>query len=174
MASKASEKSPNIEHQLRKTPVAVIGMASLFPKASNLPEYWDNILKKIDCVTEVPPSRWSIEDYYDPNPSAPDKSYNKRGGFLPDIDFDPTEFGLPPNILEVTDISQLLSLVVARDALDDAGYGEGREWNRQMAGVILGVVGVSMKLYVPLMSRLQYPVWEKVLRASGVSREDTA
>ncbi len=34
------------------------------------------------------------------------------------------EFGLPPNILEVTDVSQLLSLVVARDALEDAGYGE--------------------------------------------------
>jgi len=33
------------------------------------------------------------------------------------------EFGLPPNILEVTDASQLLGLIAARDAFNDAGYG---------------------------------------------------
>src|SRR5271157_455108 len=173
MGSKASKKTHDINYQLRNTPVAVIGMASIFPQASNLQEYWDNILNKINCVSDVPASRWNVEDYYDPDPHAPDKSYCKRGGFIPDIDFDPTEFGLPPNILEVTDVSQLLSLVVARDALEDAGYGEGAEFDRENTGVILGVVGVSTKLYVPLMARLQYPIWEKVLKASGVSDEDT-
>ena len=173
MKSKSVDPAREFDTQLQKNPVAVIGLASLFPKATNVQEYWDNILKKIDCLSEVPASRWSVEDYYDPDPKAPDKAYNKRGGFIPDIDFDPTEFGLPPNILEVTDISQLLGLVVAKDALEDAGYGEGREFKRDTTGVILGVVGVSMKLYVPLMSRLQYPVWEKVLKASGVSDADT-
>ena len=173
MVSKSSKKTNDINYQLRNTPVAVIGMASIFPKASNLQEYWDNILNKINCVTDVPANRWSVEDYYDPDPHTPDKSYCKRGGFMPDIDFDPTEFGLPPNILEVTDVSQLLSLVVAKDALEDAGYGEGQEFDRENTGVILGVVGVSTKLYVPLMARLQYPIWEKVLKASGVSDEDT-
>ena len=33
------------------------------------------------------------------------------------------EFGIPPSILEVTDVSQLLSLVVAKEAMEDAGYG---------------------------------------------------
>jgi acyl transferase domain-containing protein len=157
----------------KTTPIAIIGMASIFPKASNLHEYWDNILRKIDCVTDVPPSRWNIEDYYDPDPSAADKTYCKRGGFIPDIDFDPAEFGLPPNILEVTDVSQLLSLVVARDALEDAGYGENSQFARDLTGVILGVVGMSSKLFSPLMNRLQYPVWEKVLRNCGLSNDDT-
>jgi acyl transferase domain-containing protein len=105
---------------------------------------------------------------------VPDKTYCKRGAFIPDIDFDPMEFGLPPNILEVTDVSQLLSLVVARDALEDAGYGEDIEFDRSTTGVVLGVVGMASKLFTPLMTRLQYPVWEKVLRSSGVSEtEDT-
>ena len=108
MKSKSTDPAREFDNQLQKNPVAVIGLASLFPKATNVQEYWDNILKKIDCLSEVPASRWSVEDYYDPDPKAPDKAYNKRGGFIPDIDFDPTEFGLPPNILEVTDISQLL------------------------------------------------------------------
>jgi hypothetical protein len=50
------------------TPVAIIGMASILPQASNLPEYWDNILRKIDCVIDIPDSRWSAEEYYDPDP----------------------------------------------------------------------------------------------------------
>jgi acyl transferase domain-containing protein len=154
-------------------PIAIIGMASIFPQANNLPEYWDNILQKLDCVIDVPQSRWNLADYYDPDPSTPDKSYCKRGGFIPDVDFDPMEFGLPPNILEITDVSQLLSLVIAKEAMEDAGYGENSGFSRQNTGVILGLVGVSSKLYTPLMTRLQYPVWEKVLKSAGISDEDT-
>lgn len=81
---------------LQRTPIAIVGLAGIFPQASNAQEYWENILGKIDCLTDVPPSRWRLEDYYDPNPAAPDKTYCRRGGFIPDIDFDPLEFGLPP------------------------------------------------------------------------------
>jgi acyl transferase domain-containing protein len=155
------------------TPIAIIGMASIFPQANTMPEYWDNILQKLNCVIDVPESRWSLADYYDPNPTAPDKTYCKRGAFMPDVDFDPMEFGLPPNILEITDVSQLLSLVVAKEAMEDAGYGEDSTYSRVNTGVVLGMVGVSSKLYTPLMARLQYPVWEQVLKSAGISDEDT-
>jgi len=153
-------------------PIAIVGMAGIFPEAENLNQYWDNILNEVNCIREVPASRWNIADYYDPDPSSPDKTYNKHGGFIPDISFDPMEFGLPPNILEVTDVSQLLSLVVARDALKDAGYGEAAEPLRDRTGVILGMVGMASKVIQPLLNRLQYPVWEKVLRASAVPEEE--
>ena len=159
--------------KLQTTPLAVIGMSSIFPQAQNLQVYWDNILNKVDAIVDIPSSRWKIEDYYDPNPAAPDKTYCKRGAFIPDILFDPAEFGLPPNILEATDVTQLLSLVVAKECLEDAGYGEGREFARENVGVILGFVGIGSKLVIPLMARLQYPVWEKVLRSYGISAEDT-
>lgn len=172
--TRSKKESPSTaDTKLKTTPIAIIGMGSIFPGARTTQVYWDNILRKIDCISDVPASRWKIEDYYDPDPSVPDKVYSKRGGFIPDVDFDPMEFGLPPNILEVTDVSQLLSLVVAREALEDAGYGEDREFNREATGVILGVVGMSSKLFSPLMNRLQYPIWEKVLRSSGVSESDT-
>jgi len=145
----------------------VIQNSSIFPQARNLQEYWDNIIRKVDCITDVPPTRWNVEDYYDPDPKAPDKTYCKRGGFIPDIDFNPMEFGLPPNILEVTDISQLLSLVVAKQAMEDAGYGESRKFNRELTGVILGVA-MGRQLAVPFGGRLQYPVWERVLKSSGL------
>ncbi len=151
--------------------IAMIGIAGIFPQAHNAQEYWDNILHKIDCITDVPPSRWNVDDYYDPDPDAPDKTYAKRGGFIPDIAFDPLEFGLPPNILEVTDVSQLLALVVARDLMIDAGYANGRAFDRSRVGVILGVAG-GQKLITPLASRLQYPVWRKVLLSSGIPEDE--
>jgi acyl transferase domain-containing protein len=78
------------------------------------------------------PNHAGVADYYDPNPATPDKTYCKRGAFMPDVDFDPMEFGLPPNILEITDVSQLLSLVVAKEAMEDAGYGENSTYSRRI------------------------------------------
>ncbi|MGI2903623.1 beta-ketoacyl synthase N-terminal-like domain-containing protein [Tolypothrix sp. VBCCA 56010] len=162
-----------INRQLQHNPIAIIGMASLFPQSRNLQEYWDNIVNKIDCITDVPASHWNIDEYYDPDPrTTKDKTYCKRGGFIPEVDFNPMEFGLPPNILEVTDVSQLLSLVIAKEAMEDANYSELREFNRENVGVVLGVAQGG-QLAMPLAARLQYPVWEKVLKSSGLSDEDT-
>ncbi|AFY41388.1 type I polyketide synthase [Nostoc sp. PCC 7107] len=162
-----------INRQLQQNPIAIVGMASLFAKARNLREYWQNIINKIDCITDVPSSHWSVEDYYDPNPRTPeDKTYCKRGGFIPEVDFNPMEFGIPPSILEVTDVSQLLSLVIAKEAMEDAGYGESREFSRETIGVVLGVA-MAKQLGMPLAARLEYPIWEKVLKSSGLSDEDT-
>ena len=125
-------------------------------------------MAELNCVSEVPESRWRVADYYDPDPSKPDKSYSKYGGFIPDIEFDPMEFGLPPNFLEVTDVSQLLGLIVARDALADAGITEKNNELLDRTGVVLGMVGMSSKVIQPLLNRLQYPLWEKVLKTSSV------
>jgi acyl transferase domain-containing protein/acyl carrier protein/NADP-dependent 3-hydroxy acid dehydrogenase YdfG len=160
---------------LKNNPIAVIGLSSIFADARNVEEFWTNIVQSKDSITDVPANRWLIEDYYDADMFAPDKTYCKRGGFLPDIDFNPIEFGLPPNILEVTDASQLLGLVAARDAFEDAGYGQkSPKFTKELkekTGVLLGVGG-GQKLITPLIARLQYPIWERALRASGVSEED--
>ncbi len=170
-ANLKSTKEPAVQ-KFQTTPIAVIGMSSIFPQAHNLQEFWDNIVNKVDAIVDIPASRWSIADYYDPDPATPDKTYCKRGGFIPDILFDPAEFGLPPNILEATDVTQLLSLIVAKECLEDAGYGEGSDFNRENVGVILGFVGIGSKLVIPLMARLQYPVWEKVLSSYGIPAGD--
>ncbi len=165
----------DLERKIHTTPIAVIGLGATFAQAKNLEEFWQNILSAKDCITDVPADRWKIEDYYDADPTSPDKTYCKRGGFIPDLDFNPMEFGLPPNILEVTDVAQLLGLIIARDTLKDAGYSaDSQKFNqkvRERTGVVLGVGG-GQKLITPLVSRLQYPVWKKVLKASGLTDEE--
>ncbi|NJR54287.1 MAG: acyltransferase domain-containing protein [Acaryochloris sp. CRU_2_0] len=171
MSTKPTSAQP-INSQLQQTPIAIVGMASIFPQAENVQQYWENIYREVDCITSVPASHWDVDAYYDPDPMAIDKTYCTRGGFIPEIDFNPMEFGLPPNFLEVTDVSQLLSLVVAKQAMADAGYGESSPFNRDRTGITLGVA-VGRPLATPLTCRLQYPIWERVLKNSGISAAET-
>ncbi len=160
-----------LNSRLRDCPIAIVGMASVFAESKNLGQFWDNIVESVNGIQDVPEDRWAIDDYYSSDKKATDKSYCKRGGFLPEIDFDPMEFGLPPNILELTDITQLMSLVVARDVLADAGISDENSYDRDKVGITLGVGG-GQKQGGQLMSRLQGPVLDKVLKASGVIEAD--
>uniref|UniRef100_UPI00247978DC beta-ketoacyl synthase N-terminal-like domain-containing protein n=1 Tax=Nocardia takedensis TaxID=259390 RepID=UPI00247978DC len=159
------------DRRLARNPIAIVGMSGLLPKARNHREYWQNIVDGVDCTEEVPASRWSLDDYYDPDPAAADKTYSRRGAFLPDIDFDPLEFGLPPNQLEVTSTMQTLSLGVARDLLADAGAVDSSWYDPSRTGVVLGTTG-PVPLMHPLAARLSTPVLEEAARSVGLSDED--
>ncbi|MGI2181668.1 beta-ketoacyl synthase N-terminal-like domain-containing protein [Shewanella oncorhynchi] len=165
-----SKKDKRLNKRLKDMPVAIVGMASIFANSRYLNKFWDLISEKIDAITDIPDTHWRAEDYYDADKSKADKSYCKRGGFLPEVDFNPMEFGLPPNILELTDTSQLLSLIVAKEVLADANLPI--DYDRDRIGITLGVGG-GQKISQSLNSRLQYPVLKKVFKSSGLSDEDS-
>ncbi|MFD8247065.1 beta-ketoacyl synthase N-terminal-like domain-containing protein, partial [Nocardia sp. NPDC059691] len=159
------------DRRLARNPIAIVGMSGLLPNAHNHREYWQNIVDGVDCTTEVPGSRWSLDDYFDPDPATPDKTYSRRGAFLPDIEFDPLEFGLPPNQLEVTSTMQTLSLGVARDLLRDAGAVDSAWYDAGRTGVVLGTTG-PVPLMHPLAARLSTPVLKEAARSVGLSDAD--
>jgi len=159
------------QHKLKNCqPIAIIGMGCLFPKSSGLKDYWRLLFRGEDAITEVPESHWPFKDYYDIDPKKPDHVYCKRGGFISPVSFDPTEFGIPPTSLEATDTSQLLGLMVAKKALEDAGYGDDRGFKRERTSVILGVTG-TQELVIPLGARLGHPIWKKALENSKIAPE---
>ncbi|AGY59896.1 type I polyketide synthase [Gloeobacter kilaueensis] len=117
-------------------PVAIIGVAALFPKAKDAASFWQNILDKVDAVSEAPPS-WA-RHYFDPDSKEQDRIYTTKGGFLGELaEFDPTEFGIMPNTIDAAEPDHFIALKLARDALADAGYLD-RPFNRKKAGIILG------------------------------------
>jgi acyl transferase domain-containing protein len=153
---------------LKDRAIAIVGMSCLFPKAGDLNEYWANVREGVDAVGDVPATHWDPADYYDADESAPDKTYARRGGFLDPVDFAPLQFGISPRDVEAIDTSQLLGLMVARDALDDAGYGDGgKAFDRDRTSVMLGVTG-TLEAVVPLGARLSHPLWRRALAAAGV------
>ncbi|GIU52130.1 type I polyketide synthase [Shewanella sp. KT0246] len=166
----SQSQDTRLNKRLKDMPIAIVGMASIFANSRYLNKFWDLISEKIDAITEVPDTHWRAEDYFDADKSTPDKSYCKRGGFIPEVDFNPMEFGLPPNILELTDTSQLLSLVIAKEVLADAGVTS--EYDTDKIGITLGVGG-GQKINASLTARLQYPVLKKVFKSSGLSDADS-
>jgi acyl transferase domain-containing protein/NAD(P)H-dependent flavin oxidoreductase YrpB (nitropropane dioxygenase family)/NAD(P)-dependent dehydrogenase (short-subunit alcohol dehydrogenase family) len=128
------------EAQPDSADIAVIGMACVLPKANSPDEFWQSILEKQDAITEIPRHRWDWRLYYDEDRTAKDKVYSKWGGFLDDIPFDPTLYGMPPKSIESVDPMQLMGLEVARRTLADSGYLE-RPFDRDRASVILGASG---------------------------------
>ncbi|MGD8241734.1 MAG: beta-ketoacyl synthase N-terminal-like domain-containing protein, partial [Desulfobacterales bacterium] len=152
------------------TPVAIIGLGCFFPRATGTAAYWHLLYHGKDAITDVPASHWSPNDYFDEDPSRKDHVYCHRGGFLSPIQFDPTEFGIPPSNLESTDTSQLIGLMAAKMALETAGYGSETEFDRDRTSVILGVTG-TQELVIPLSSRLSWPKWKRALENARVDPE---
>jgi len=157
----------NKKKSIKNIHTAIIGMGCFFPKASGLHEYWRLIFKGEDGITDIPETHWSPDDYFDKDPKKSDHIYCKRGGFLSAVPFDPTEFGMPPSSLEATDTSQILGLLAARMALENAGYGRKANFSHSRTSVILGATG-TQELTIPLAARLGHPIWRKALHNSGI------
>ena len=62
-------------------PVAVVGMAGIFPGAGDLATFWDNLVGGVDAITDVPPDRVDPV-FFQPRPTGPDRFYCRRGGFI--------------------------------------------------------------------------------------------
>ncbi|GAA3836693.1 hypothetical protein GCM10022226_68330 [Sphaerisporangium flaviroseum] len=130
----------------RHEPVAIIGMACRYPGGGETVEgFWELLRDGRSAVSEVPPSRWNIDDYYDPDPQAAGGMYTRHGAFLPDIaGWDAEFFGLSPREALRMDPHQRLLLELAWEGLEDAGTSPSR-----IAGSRTGVM-------VGYMDSLQY------------------
>ncbi|WP_437757246.1 SDR family NAD(P)-dependent oxidoreductase [Sorangium sp. So ce1389] len=151
--------------------IAVVGVSAIFPGSLDAHGFWRDIMAGTDLITDVPETHWLIEDYYDPDPSAPDKTYAKRGAFLKNVPFDPLEWGVPPSIVPATDTTQLLALIVAKRVLEDAAQGQFESMDRERMSVILGVTS-AQELLASMVSRIQRPVWSRALRELGYPEEE--
>src|SRR5262249_8657689 len=80
------------------------------------------------------------EKLFDADRLARDKAYSKWGGFLEEVPFNPTDWGIPPSSVPFVDPMQLFLLEVARAAISDAGYA-GPDLPKGRTSVILGNAG---------------------------------
>jgi acyl transferase domain-containing protein len=130
--------------------VAIIGMSALFPKASDVRSYWENILSGVDAIGD-PPGEWGGDDVYEPGTEGNDRVYMKRGGYLDGMaKFDPLEYGVMPHSVDGGEPEHFLALRLAYEALDDAGY-LGRPFRREKTQVILGRGTYVNRGYITLL-----------------------
>ncbi|HVW07445.1 MAG TPA: beta-ketoacyl synthase N-terminal-like domain-containing protein [Bryobacteraceae bacterium] len=148
-------------------PLAITSVGALFPGAPTTEAFWRDILEGRDRITDVPRTHWLGADYFATDRGTPDKVYTARGGFLPDSDFAPGEFGIPPRTLPAIDSAQLLGLLIAKRVLHEATRGRYESMDRSRISVILGVASAT-EMVAHMSGRLQLPLVERAMRASGI------
>ena len=118
--------------------IAVVGLACRFPDADDPAELLDTVLTGRRAFRRLPPARFSLADYYRPDPATSDATYSTRAALLSGWRFDGAAFGVEPAVYRASDPAHWLALETAARALAAAGLPAGVGLNRDRTGVIIG------------------------------------
>ncbi|MCK8679962.1 SDR family oxidoreductase [Streptomyces lichenis] len=78
LAFPAAHGEPTDPHD----PVAVVGMGMAVPGASSPEEFWRLLCEGAELFVDAPADRWDIARFHDEDRRAPDKTYQRRSGFI--------------------------------------------------------------------------------------------
>ncbi|KAL4807951.1 hypothetical protein BDV18DRAFT_159159 [Aspergillus unguis] len=103
--------------------VAIVGMAGRFPSCDGPDGLWDLLQEGKDAHQEIPPTRFDINEFYDPSGESKNSTLTRYGCFLshPGI-FDNRFFNISPREAAQMDPLQRLFLTTTYEALEMAGY----------------------------------------------------
>src|SRR5690348_13872272 len=98
MMTNSGKRYSENNHGLYGEPIAIVGIGCRYPGGADGPAaFWELLKHGVDAVTEVPPARWNVDAFYDPDPRKRGKTYSRWGGFLREIDkFDAHFFRIAP------------------------------------------------------------------------------
>lgn len=150
------ETQVTVEVEHPHEPIAIVGIGLRFPGSDSPEAFWDQIRSGRSGIIDVPPGRWDDpEFYYDPDPSVPDKTYSRIGGFIEGFAFDPLKYRIPPAVAQKMDRTQQMAVACVGDALGDAKLTPGNLKGKRV-GIILGnsMGGETTDLYA---TRVGFP-----------------
>ena len=147
--------------------IAIVGVGAVLPDAPNVPAFWKNVKEGRYSIGEVAPTRWDPALYYDPDHSAPDKTYSKIGGWVREHVWEPMKWRLaiPPRVVDAMDESQKWAIACTREALEDYGYPK-RPLKTDRTAVILGNAMAGEKHYFTV-TRVLFPEYARELAGTA-------
>ncbi|NVB36497.1 SDR family NAD(P)-dependent oxidoreductase [Pseudenhygromyxa sp. WMMC2535] len=120
--------------------IAIIGVGMRVPGGIlDLSSLWTFLSEGREAVGPLPPARWNVDEFYDPDPESKGHSYVREGSFLEQIDqFDPAFFGISPREAKNIDPQHRFLLEAAWEALENAGVVPG-SLRDSLTGVFVGL-----------------------------------
>lgn len=117
---------------------AIVGMACCYPDARSPDDLWRNVLAQRRSFRRIPSERFSLDNYYSPDPHVPDHTYSTMAALIEGYEFDRVRYRVAGSTFRTADLTHWLALDVASQALGDAGFAEGEGLQRKTAGVFVG------------------------------------
>ncbi|MFJ4103445.1 type I polyketide synthase [Amycolatopsis japonica] len=149
--------------------ISIVGIGLRYPDAGSPEELWENVLAGRRAFRRLPDERMNREDYYSPDPKAPDRFYANKAAVLRDYEFDRIKYKIAGSTFRSTDTTHWLALDVAAQALADAGFPEGDGLPRSATGVVIGnsLTGEFSRANI---MRLRWPYVRRTVAAALAER----
>ncbi len=147
------------------TPIAIVGVACRYPDASSPADLWENALAGRRAFRRIPDERLRLDDYWSPDPAAPDKFYTRKAAVIEGFEFDRVKYKIAGSTFRTTDMTHWLALDTAARALDDAGFADGDGLPKASTLVIVGNSLAGEFTRANLM-RLRWPYVRRTLGAA--------
>ncbi|MEM7305305.1 MAG: SDR family NAD(P)-dependent oxidoreductase [Planctomycetota bacterium] len=131
--------------------VAIVGIGCRFPGPGGrdlhgLDAIWSLLSEGREAIGEIPPERWDVEHFYDPDYDVPGRIVSRLGGFLEDPTlFDPQFFGISPREALTMDPQQRLLLETCWEALEHACMSP-LDLRGSRTGVFVGIATADYSL----------------------------
>lgn len=145
-------------------------MGALFSRARSTAEFWKNICQGKDLIEDVPTDHWLIEDYLDPKDTQSATTYCRRGSFVPYVSFNPIEFGIPPDRICSIAPTQLLTLLVTKQVLEDVSNHQVDDLNLKKTGMVMGVAAIQ-EIANMVNGLCETPLLEYLFSKAGLDKE---
>lgn len=143
---------------------AVVGLGGIFPGASDVGEFWDNIVNKRVSIQRLAADSLEREVFFRPEvknkQDKQDYSYTELHAPLKALNFDPERFRLPPAVAKHMDDNQKLALMCASEAL---GNGALASVAKDRVCVFMGTTMIG-RLFTDLMRRCAHRELLHVIR----------
>jgi enediyne polyketide synthase len=140
-------------------------MACRYPDADSPEDLWRNVLAGRRAFRRLPDERMRQEDYYSPDPTAPDRFYSAKAAVIEGFAFDRVKYRIAGSTFRSTDMTHWLALDTAARALEDAGFPEGRGLTGKTTGVVIGNTLTGEFARANLM-RLRWPYVRRTVGAA--------
>jgi PfaB family protein len=124
----------------KHSPIAVVGMAGIFPGASGIEDFWQNIINKVSVISRVPENRWIVKpkEMY-AHGYKTDKACSLYAGLVDHFSYDPEGIDIDPDLVENLDPLYGIALSAGRDAVADCGISH---IDKKRTGVILAAIAL--------------------------------